>query len=268
MTILETHNLRHTFGGLVALDGVSFRVQPGRIKAIIGPNGAGKTTLFNIIAGVYRPTGGSVRFRGADITGRSPDAVCRMGISRTFQNLRVFGRMTVLENVMLARHAHGRAGFTACALRLPRCRREERAAREHARQRLADLGLDPLADEPVHSLSFGQRRMVELARALAVEPTLLLLDEPASGLNTRESADLASRIRAICDGGVTVLLVEHDMTLVMDLADEVLALHHGKPLAEGPPSAVRNHPEVVSVYLGGDFDLATSAQSALRLRQP
>jgi branched-chain amino acid transport system ATP-binding protein len=251
MALFEAENIRQCFGGLVALDKVTFAVTQGQIKAIIGPNGAGKTTLFNIISGIFRPTEGQMRFDGTSIRGFRPYQIARLGISRTFQNLSLFLRMTVLENVMIGRHCRTKKGAIASALRLPGQWKEERAIRESAMQHLSDMGLADAADRPASSLSFGQRRMVELARALATEPRLLLLDEPASGLNTKETDDLAKRIRKIRDSGVTVLLVEHDMSLVMDISDDILVLHYGKPIAEGPPAMIRNDPEVVSVYLGG-----------------
>ena len=252
MALFEVGNIRHCFGGLVALDQVTFEVRERQIKAVIGPNGAGKTTLFNIISGIFKPDEGQLRFDGISIDGFKPYQVARLGISRTFQNLSLFLRMTVLENVMIGRHCRTRKGMLASALRLPGQRKEEKAIRDCAMDHLSDLGLAGMADQPANSLSFGQRRMVELARALATEPRLLLLDEPASGLNTKETDDLAKRIQRIRDSGVTILLVEHDMSLVMDISDDILVLHYGKPIAEGPPSRIRNDPEVVSVYLGGD----------------
>jgi len=252
MVLFEAENIRQCFGGLVALDKVTFEVRTGQIKAIIGPNGAGKTTLFNIISGIFRPDEGCLRFDGAPIDGLKPYQVARLGISRTFQNLSLFLRMTVLENVMIGRHCRTRKGMIASALRLPGQWKEEKAIRQNALAHLSELGLADVADRPASSLSFGQRRMVELARALATEPRLLLLDEPASGLNTKETDDLARRIQKIRDTGVTILLVEHDMSLVMDISDDILVLHYGTPIAEGPPSRVRNDPEVVKVYLGGE----------------
>jgi ABC-type branched-subunit amino acid transport system ATPase component len=253
MALLEVDNLRHCFSGLVALDKVTFRVAEGQIKAIIGPNGAGKTTLFNIISGILRPTSGQIRFLGDSILGLAPHRIASRGVSRTFQNLSLFLRMTVLENVMIGRHSRTRKGFVHAALRLPGQRREEKAMQDSAMGCLSELGLTDVADVPAGSLSFGQRRMVELARALATEPKLLLLDEPASGLNTREKEGLAEIISRIHEKGVTILLVEHDMSLVMDISDDILVLHYGVPIAEGPPSAIRNHKDVVAVYLGGEF---------------
>ena len=254
--LLDVQGVRQCFGGLVALNNVSFRVSAGMIKAAIGPNGAGKTTLFNIISGLLRPSGGRIEFDGKVITGRKPYQIARMGVSRTFQNLSLFARMTALENVMVGRHCRTRGGILACSVRWPGQRRNERAILEKARHYLDYVGLTHVAQTPVGALSFGQRRMVELARALATEPKLLLLDEPASGLNTRETHELAGLIRRIRDSGVTILLVEHDMSLVMDICDDILVLHYGEPLAEGEPDVIRNHPRVVEVYLGGEFSLA------------
>ena len=189
----------------------------------------------------------------ASIVGLQPYQIARRGISRTFQNLSLFLRMTVLENVMIGRHGRTRKGFVPSALRLPGQRREEKAMRDSAMAYLTDLGLADVAEAPAGSLSFGRRRMVELARALATEPKLLLLDEPASGLNTREKEDLAEVIGTIRKRNVTMLLVEHDVSLVMDVSDEILVLHYGVPIAEGPPTLIRNHKRVVAVYLGGDL---------------
>jgi branched-chain amino acid transport system ATP-binding protein len=253
MALLEVERVRHCFTGLVALDKVNFQVAEGHIKAVIGPNGAGKTTLFNIVSGVIRPTAGEIRFAGQSIVGLDPWQIARRGISRTFQNLSLFLRMTVLENVMIGRHGRTRQGFVPAALRLPAQVREERAVKDSAMAWLSELGLADAADVPAGSLSFGRRRMVELARALATEPKLLLLDEPASGLNTREKEGLAETIARIRRQAVTILLVEHDMSLVMDVSDEILVLHYGVPIAEGSPEQIRNHKDVVAVYLGGDF---------------
>lgn len=256
MNLLDIQNLRHAFGGVVALDGVSFAVPQGQIKAVIGPNGAGKTTLFNMVSGVLSPQQGTVLFDGQPITGMRPYQVARRGISRTFQNLCLFSNMTVLENVMIGCHGRGRAGLFSALLHLPRLRREEIWIRETAMQHLEAFGLAAKADVPVTALSVGGRRMVELARALVTKPRLLLLDEPASGLNPRETDDLARMIRGFRDQGITVLLVEHDMSLVMDIADDIFVLNFGKPVTEGPPAAIRANPQVVAIYLGGDFDHA------------
>jgi branched-chain amino acid transport system ATP-binding protein len=252
MALLEVNNVRHSFGGLVAVNWVSFSVNPGRIKAVIGPNGAGKTTLFNIIFGLLKADSGQVFFKDRSITGFKPYQVARTGISRTFQNPSLFFQMSVLENVMVGRHRRSRCEFASCCLRLPGQPKEERSIREAALAQLDYVGLAHLAGFMAGGLSFGQRRMVELARALATDPELLLLDEPASGLNTREKENLGALIRRIRDRGVTVLLVEHDMTLVMDLSDDILVLHNGMIIAEGSPTTIQSDPNVISTYLGGE----------------
>jgi branched-chain amino acid transport system ATP-binding protein len=250
MVLLEAENIRQCFGGVVALDQVSFQVKQGEITAIIGPNGAGKTTLLNVISGMFRPTAGRIRFDGQTLTGLQPFEIATLGISRTFQNVSLFLHMTVLENVMIGRHSRTRAGLLGCALRLAGQRREERASRDTALAYLDNVGLADHADRLAGTLSFGQRRMVELARSLATEPKLLLLDEPASGLNTKETDALAVRIRKIRDSSITIILVEHDMSLVMDVADHIVALHFGTPIAQGPPAVIQNDRKVIAVYLG------------------
>jgi branched-chain amino acid transport system ATP-binding protein len=252
MALLQVKDVRRSFGGLTAVDNVSFEVNSQRIKSVIGPNGAGKTTLFNMISGVLRMDAGQVLFEGDPLTGLKPHQIARAGVSRTFQNPALFPRMTVLENVMSGRHLRTRSGFLACALRLPWQLREEAATRRMALEKLDYVGLGHLAGFPANALAFGQRRMVELARALATEPRLLLLDEPASGLNTREKQDLGELIGRIRDAGITVLLVEHDMNLVMNLAQRVLVLDRGRLVADGTPAEVRRQPEVRSAYLGSE----------------
>jgi len=254
--LLRVEGLCRSFGGLLAVDDVSFSVMPGQIKAVIGPNGAGKTTVFNIISGILRPDSGRILFSDVPIAGLPPFRVGELGISRTFQNLSLFPNMTAIENVMVGCHCRTCCGVVASVLRLPRHYREERAIRDAAEKHLAAVGMADKAGVSVASLPFGQRRLVELARALATQPRLLLLDEPASGLNTRETGDLARIIRQVRDTGVTVLLVEHDMSLVMDVSDSILVLNYGKPVTEGPPAEIRNDPQVISVYLGGDFGSA------------
>jgi branched-chain amino acid transport system ATP-binding protein len=256
--LLEATGLRRAFGGVLAVDDVSFTVLPGQIKAIIGPNGAGKTTVFNIISGILRPDSGRVAFAGMSIAGLPPYRIGEIGISRTFQNLSLFANMSVLENVMVGCHCRNRCGIVASVLRLPRHFGAERTIRAAAERRLAAVGMADKASAPVASLPFGQRRLVELARALATEPRLLLLDEPASGLNTRETSELARIVRQVRDAGVTVLLVEHDMSLVMDVSDSILVLNYGKPVMEGSPAAVRADPNVIAVYLGGAFGSAAN----------
>jgi len=253
MPLLEVKDIRRAFGGLVAVNRVSFNVASGQIKAVIGPNGAGKTTLFNIISGLLKADGGQITFKGGSLAGFKPHQVARAGISRTFQNPSLFFQMSVLENVMVGRHSRSHWEFAGCCLRFPGQPREERAIRQAAQAHLDFVGLTPVAAAPAGALSFGQRRMVELARALATEPELLLLDEPASGLNTKEKENLADLIRRIRDRGITALLVEHDMTMVMGLCDDILVLHNGEVIAEGPPATIQNDPAVVSIYLGGEF---------------
>lgn len=269
MKLLDVHNVRRSFGGLVAVDQVSLTVTPGQIKSMIGPNGAGKTTLFNIISGLIPAETGQIFFNDTPIHGMKPFQIARAGISRTFQNPSLFLQMNVLENVMVGRHSRSRWGFIGCGLRFPGQIREEKAIRDAALEHIAYVGLEALAECPAGSLGFGQRRMVELARALATDPALLLLDEPASGLNSKETEDLGALIRKIRDKGVTVLLVEHDMSLVMDISDEVLVLHNGAVIAEGTPSAIQDDQTVISVYLGkGLAHVAPGEESSMRLRQP
>jgi branched-chain amino acid transport system ATP-binding protein len=250
--LLETRGLSRSFGGLQAIKDVSFQVPQGVIKAVIGPNGAGKTTLFNLIAGSLEPHAGEVFFAGRPITGRKPHTVAALGIARTFQTTRLFPNMTVLENVMVARHCRTRCGFVAGMLHLRRTWAEERRIVADARSILAELDLEALADQPANSLPFGRQRLVEFARALATEPKLLMLDEPAAGLNIYETQALSRLILRIRQRGVTCLVVEHDMSLVMDISDEVLVLDQGQKAAEGPPSAIQRDPNVIRIYLGDD----------------
>ena len=253
MALLEVESLRRSFGGLVAVDGVSLAVNKGQIKGVIGPNGAGKTTLFNIISGLLQPDTGQITFEGRSITGLKPYQIARAGISRTFQNPSLFLQMNVLQNVMVGRHGRTRWDFIGCGLRWRGQQKEERAIHDAAQAQLEGVGLGHLAGWPAGALPFGQRRMVELARALATEPQMLLLDEPASGLNTHEKEDLALLIGKIRDRGITILLVEHDMSVVMGLSDDILVLHNGRVIAEGAPQAVQNDAKVIGVYLGGEL---------------
>lgn len=252
MSLLEVRNLGRVFGGLRALADVSFDVDRGQIKSVIGPNGAGKTTLFNLIGGAIRPDCGVVRFDGLPLHRLAPHGIAARGISRTFQNIKLFHGMSVLDTVMVGRYTRGRAGILASMLRLPAARREAQVDRRKAMEMLDLLEVGPLAPLEATRLAFGQQRAVELARALASEPTLLLLDEPAAGLNIHETANLARLITRIRDTGVTILLVEHDMSLVMSISDEIVVLSSGRRIAEGKPREIQTDREVIRVYLGGD----------------
>jgi branched-chain amino acid transport system ATP-binding protein len=249
-TLLETRSLHRYFGGLHAVNDVSVKVSRGMIKAVIGPNGAGKTTFFNLIAGTIPPHKGEVLFMGKRITAWKPHVVAGLGIARTFQTTKLFPDMNVLENIMAGRHLRTRSGFIACMLNLPRTWKEDRQCKDSSLAILKDLGLLDYADETASNLSFGRQRLVELARSIATEPTLLLLDEPAAGLNIYETKELADLILRIRDRGITCLVVEHDMSLVMNISDEVVVLDQGQKLAEGPPRTIQRNPEVIRIYLG------------------
>ncbi len=250
MALLDVSRLHKKFGGLHAVNDVSFGVEKGVIKAVIGPNGAGKTTLFNLITGSLGATAGTVMFEGNVIHGRKSHQIAACGIARTFQNIKLFHDMTALENVMVGRHLRSRAGFLASMLNMPWTLREEKQIRDSAMDLLELLDIAAYADVEATSLAFGQQRAVEFARALALEPTLLLLDEPAAGLNIYETAEIGRLIVRIRELGITVLLVEHDMSLVMDISDEIVVLSFGQKIAEDVPTAIQNHPEVIKVYLG------------------
>ena len=248
--ILRTRGLTRRFGGVTALQGLDLAAPAGAVTAVIGPNGAGKTTLFNLLTGVLRPTAGVVEFREQEVTGRPPYAVAALGMARTFQNVQLFPQLSVLETVVVGREARRGAGFVGSMLRAPSAVRAERAAREAAVRYLALVGLEGRAEEQATSLPFGQQRLLEIARALATEPTLLLLDEPAAGLSAGERARLASLVSDIRASGVTVLLVEHDMAFVMRLADRVVVLNFGAKIADDTPAAVQRDPAVIAAYLG------------------
>ena len=251
-TLLELDNVGISFGGLRAVDALGFRIERGQIVALIGPNGAGKTTVFNLITGVYRPTDGHVRWRGQDVTGLAPHRIAELGIRRTFQTIRLFADMTVLENVVAGQHLHIHQSWWQGLLSTPAQRREEQALVNKAMAVLERLGLADVAYEEATSLPYGVQRRVELARCLVADPELIILDEPAAGLNENESAELNATIRAIRDSGVTVILVEHDMSVVMNVADNIVVINFGKKIAEGNPDAIRSNPLVIEAYLGQD----------------
>jgi branched-chain amino acid transport system ATP-binding protein len=255
--ILELERVGMNFGGVAALTDLHFAVEPGIVQAVIGPNGAGKTTLFNCVSGVLAPSAGEIRFRGKTLTGLAAHKIAELGVSRTFQHVALFKRMTVLENVMVGRHPRTRSGFLATGCRLPGMRREERQIRESARHYLDLVGMSAEADLPAGALPLGKQKTLEIARALATEPALVLLDEPAGGLNMTETEALGELIRRICDEGTTVMLVEHDMNLVMDISDHILVLHFGEKLAAGTPGEIKDDPAVIEAYLGGSGGEAT-----------
>jgi len=248
--MLEIQGAVKSFDDFLAVNEAALQVQKGEIVAVIGPNGAGKTTLFNLVSGFVTPDAGEVRFDDRPIQGLPPFHAAALGLSRTFQNIKLFSGMTALENVMVGRHVRSKAGFVSSMLHLPRTWSEEREVRQRSLELMEFLGIGALADAEATSLAYGQQRAVELARALACEPRMVLLDEPAAGLNMRETAELSRLIVRIRDRGITVLLVEHDMSLVMGISDEVVVLSYGEKIAEADPGTVQKDPQVIRIYLG------------------
>ncbi|ACD95580.1 ABC transporter ATP-binding protein [Trichlorobacter lovleyi] len=250
--MLELKGITQIFGGVTALNDVSFSIHADQITGVIGPNGAGKTTLFNIVTGIYQQTSGQVIFEGSDISGIPVERLAAKGMVRTFQNIELFGQMTVLENVMVGLHSKSKSGLFACSFKAPWAIKEERRIREEAHEWLRFVGIEQLADVQASNLPFGKGRMLEIARAMACKPRMILMDEPAAGLNSQETVGLAELIRKIRDLGVTVVLVEHDMELVMDICDRIVVLNLGQKLAEGTPREIQDNPEVIAAYLGDD----------------
>ena len=249
--VLVADVLRKEFGGLVAVNDVSFTVPRGQVTSLIGPNGAGKTTFFNMLTGVYKPTGGSITFLGEDVTGKPPHAITQRGIGRTFQNIRLFQNMTTLENVLVGMHSRMKANLFNSILRTPSVRREEKASRARAYELLELTGLRPKAGETSRNLPYGDQRRLEVARALATEPKLLLLDEPTAGMNPQESAEFTAFLYKLRDEyDLTVLMIEHDMRVVMGVSDRVSVLDYGEKIAEGEPREVQKNERVIEAYLG------------------